>query len=231
MQEYGLLSPSDILTFSDTPLSLCAHPHDHSRQIAMTAKISNLREQFKTNTRQELTRVGLQLFLQQGFANTTIDQIVAPLGISKRTFFRYFDTKEDLVFEWQKEMAPALVEGLQHRPVHEAPFTAVSQTLFSLAARTNENPALAFALMRLLKETPALAGREMERRTVWEQALTAALIARVGPAVMPRLKARIIVGTAMTAWIAALDEWYIDGGKAELRTLVEKAFSLAKDQF
>ena len=90
----------------------------------MTAKISNLREQFKTNTRQELTRVGLQLFLQQGFASTTIEQIVAPLGISKRTFFRYFDTKEDLVFEWQKEMAPALVEGLHSRPGHETPFTA-----------------------------------------------------------------------------------------------------------
>ena len=196
----------------------------------MTAKISNLREQFKTNTRQELTRVGLQLFLQQGFANTTIDQVVAPLGISKRTFFRYFDTKEDLVFEWQKEMAPALVEGLHSRPGHEPPFTAVSQTLFSLAARTNENPDLAFALMRLLKETPSLAGREMERRTVWEQALTAALIEREGHAAMPRLKARIIVGMAMTAWIAALDEWYIDGGKAELRTLLEKAFSLAKQQ-
>ena len=208
-----------------------SHNCEHNLETtAMTARITNLREQFKTTTRQELTRVGLQLFLQQGFANTTIDQIVEPLGISKRTFFRYFATKEDLVFEWQTEMAPALIDELNSRSKDEAPFKAVSETLFALASRINTNPALAFALMRLLKETPSLAGRDMERRMVWEQALTAALIEREGRKIMPRLKARIIVGMAMTAWTAALDEWYAGGGKAELRPIMEKAFSLVTDQ-
>ncbi|MDO8273680.1 MAG: TetR family transcriptional regulator [Gammaproteobacteria bacterium] len=196
----------------------------------MTAKITNLREQFKTTTRQELTRVGLELFLQQGFATTTIDQIVEPLGISKRTFFRYFATKEDLVVEWQTEMTPAFVDELNSRPREEAPFKAVSETLLSLASRINTNPQLAFELMRLFKETPSLAGRDMERRMVWEQALTATLIEREGPKVMPRLKARITVGMAMTAWTAALDEWYLGGGKANLRPIMEKAFSLVTDQ-
>ena len=195
----------------------------------MMEKVANLREQLKSTTRQELTRIGLDLFLQHGFANTTIDQIVAPVGISKRTFFRYFKTKEDLVFEWQTQMAPALVLELNARPREEAPFKAVSETLFSLLTRINENPELAFALMRLLKETPSLAGRDMENRMVWEQALTAALMEREGSKVMPRLKARIIVGMAMTAWTAALDEWYAGGGKAKLRPLMEKAFSLIKE--
>ncbi len=196
----------------------------------MTIKLANLREQLKATTRQELTRIGLDLFLLHGFANTTIDQIVAPLGISKRTFFRYFKTKEDLVFEWQTQMAPALVLELNARPREEAPFKAVSETLFSLLTRINENPELAFALMRLLKETPSLAGRDMENRMVWEQALTDALMEREGSKVMPRLKARIIVGMAMTAWTAALDEWYAGGGKAKLRPLMEKAFALIKEQ-
>ena len=196
----------------------------------MTEKVANLREQLKATTRQELTRIGLELFLQHGFAHTTIDQIVAPVGISKRTFFRYFETKEDLVFEWQTEMAPALVLELNTRPREEAPFKAVSETLFSLLARINENPELAFALIRLLKETPSLAGRDMEKRMVWEQALAAALMEREGSKVMPRLKARIIVGMAMTAWTAALDEWYAGGGKVELRPIMEKAFSLIKEQ-
>jgi AcrR family transcriptional regulator len=214
------------------PIACRASSHNLKHNLettAMTAKITNLREQFKTTTRQELTRVGLELFLQQGFATTTIDQIVEPLGISKRTFFRYFATKEDLVVEWQSEMTPAFVDELNSRPKEEAPFKAVSETLLSLASRINTNPELAFALMRLLKETPPLAGRDMERRMVWEQALTAALIEREGP-VMHRLKARIIVGMAMTAWTAALDEWYAGGGKAELRPIMETAFSLVTDQ-
>ncbi len=196
----------------------------------MTEKVANLREQLKATTREELTRIGLELFLLHGFAHTTIDQIVAQVGISKRTFFRYFDTKEDVVFEWQTEMAPALVLELNTRPREEAPFKAVSETLFSLLARINENPELAFALIRLLKETPSLAGRDMEKRMVWEQALAAALMEREGRKVMPHLKARIIVGMAMTAWTAALDEWYAGGGKVELRPIMEKAFSLIKEQ-
>ncbi|MGB4248754.1 MAG: TetR family transcriptional regulator [Pseudohongiellaceae bacterium] len=196
----------------------------------MTAKITNLREQFKTTTRQELTRVGLELFLQQGFANTTIDQIVEPLGISKRTFFRYFATKEDLLLEWQTEMTPIFVDELNSRPREEAPFKAVSETLLSLASRINMNPELSFALMRLFKETPSLVGRDMERRMVWEKALAAALIDREGANIMPRLKARIIVGMAMTAWTAALDEWYAGEGKANLRPFMENAFSLVTDQ-
>ncbi len=196
----------------------------------MTIKLANLREQLKSTTRQELTRIGLDLFLQHGFANTTIDQIVAPVGISKRTFFRYFKTKEDLVFEWQTQMAPALVLELNARPREETPFKAVSETLFSLLTRINEDPELAFALMRLLKETPSLAGRDMENRMVWEQALTAALMEREGSKVMPRLKARIIVGMAMTAWTAALDEWYAGEGNTRLRPLMEKAFALIKEQ-
>ncbi len=207
-----------------------ARQYDDLRTIAMTEKVANLREQLKATTRQELTRIGLDLFLQQGFATTTIDQIVAPLGISKRTFFRYFETKEDLVFEWQTEMTPAFVDELNSRPREEAPFKAVSETLFALASRINTNPALAFALMRLLKETPSLAGRDMENRMVWELALAAALMEREGSKVMPRLKARIIVGMAMTAWTAALDEWYTGGGKAKLRPIMEKAFSLIKEQ-
>lgn len=215
------------------PIACRASSHNLEHYLettAMTAKITNLREQFKTTTRQELTRVGVELFLQQGFAATTIDQIVEPLGISKRTFFRYFATKEDLVVEWQTEMTPAFVDELNSRPTEEAPFKAVSETLLSLASRINTNPELAFALMRLFKETPSLAGRDMERRMVWEQALTTALIERERRKVMPRLKARIIVGMAMTAWTAALDEWYADGGKAELRPLMETAFSLVTDQ-
>lgn len=196
----------------------------------MTEKVISLREQLKATTRQELTRVGLQLFLKQGFANTTIDEIVAPLGISKRTFFRYFDTKEELIFEWQKDLAPAFVDELNRRPKEEAPFKAVSGTLLSLLTHVNENPELAFKVMRLLNETPSLAGRDMEKRMVWEQALVAALIEREGEKIMPRLKARVIVGMAMTAWTAALDEWYAGGGKAKLRPIMEKAFSLAKEQ-
>lgn len=195
----------------------------------MDMKVVNLREQHKAATRSELARFGVQLFLQQGFANTTIDQIVEPLGIAKRTFFRYFNTKEDLVFAWHEEKTPALVSELNSRPKQETPFKAVCETLCSMLKTYDAHPDLALAMMRLLKETPALVGRESEKRMIWEQALAAALIEREGEQAMSPLEARIVVGKVMTAWTAALDEWYAGGGKAKLRPIVEKALSMASD--
>ena len=45
----------------------------------------------------EITAIAMGLFLEQGFEQTTIDQIAAKAGISRRSFFRYFGTKEDIV--------------------------------------------------------------------------------------------------------------------------------------
>lgn len=195
----------------------------------MTNKIASLREQNKAATRRELSRFGLELFLKQGFDNTTIDQIVEPLGIAKRTFFRYFSVKEDLVFAWYEELTTELASELLSRPKQERPFQAVCATLASLLKRYDANPDWALAMMRLSKETPSLLGRESEKRMIWEQALVAALIEREGKKAMNPLKARIVVGTAMTAFTAALNEWYAGGGKAKLRPIVEKAFALVSD--
>lgn len=195
----------------------------------MPKKIANLREQQKAATRRELARFGLELFLKQGFANTTIDQIVEPLGISKRTFFRYFETKEDLVFAWNEDKTAELVNELHSRPGHEEPFEAVCEAISSLLNRHDTHPDLAFAYVRLLKETPTLVGRDCEKRMLWERALADALVERQGKGAMNPLKARIIVGTAMAAWTAALDEWYEGDGKANLRSIVKKAFATAAE--
>ena len=191
----------------------------------MTEKITSLREQQKATNLRELTRIGLGLFLKQGFDNTTIDQIVAPLGIAKRTFFRYFKTKEDLVFAWYEVKTTELVNELNGRPKQEKPLEAVCNTLSSLLKRYDANPDWAWALVRLLKETPSLMGKNAEKGMVREQALANTLIEREGK--MTPLNAQIVVGIVTVAFKAALDEWYEGGGKADLRSIVEKAFSMA----
>ncbi|MCY6413022.1 TetR family transcriptional regulator [Acinetobacter sp. VNH17] len=195
----------------------------------MTVKIPNLREQQKAAIRKDLIIKGVELFLKQGFVNTTVDQIVEPLGIAKRTFFRYFSTKEDLLFAWQIEKVPELVQELNNRPSDETPYTAVCNTLASLLTRYDQNPKLALAFMALTKETSSLIGKEYEKRIIWEQGLAVALIKREGEKQMPPLKARIIVGTVMSAWTAALDEWFESGGQADLRPIVKKAFAMINE--
>jgi AcrR family transcriptional regulator len=194
---------------------------------AMANRIKGLREKNKLATRSELSRFAVELFLKKGFANTTIDEIVEPLGIAKRTFFRYFSVKEDLVFAWYEDLTNDLVNELRSRPKQEMPFEAVCKTLSTLLKRYDENPAWAMSMVRLSSETPSLIGKSFEKRVLWEKAFAATLIEREGKKTMSLLKAQIIAGIAMTAFTSAIGEWFANEGKAKLRPIVERAFSIA----
>jgi AcrR family transcriptional regulator len=60
-----------------------------------------LREQKKAETRAALVKAAQDLFHRKGYEATTIDEIAEAAVVSRRTFFRYFPTKEDLVFPQQ----------------------------------------------------------------------------------------------------------------------------------
>ncbi|OZI33216.1 TetR family transcriptional regulator [Bordetella genomosp. 1] len=195
----------------------------------MIDKTSTLRERQKHSTKSELSRLGLELFLKQGFANTTIDQIVEPLGIARRTFFRYFATKEELVFAWHADKTAQLVEELRGRPSEEGPIDAVCETLGSTLNLYDAMPDMAFALVRLLKETPPLLAKECEKRMERERALSEVLVERYGANELSLLKARIIVGAVTSAWTAGLDEWYGEGDQADLRPIMARAFAAVRD--
>src|SRR5690348_3203049 len=82
-----------------------------------------LRERKKAKTRAAIRRHALKLFREQGFANTTIDQIVDPLEISQSTFFRYFPTKEDVVL--QDDFDELVVDALNRQPAELSPLSAL----------------------------------------------------------------------------------------------------------
>jgi AcrR family transcriptional regulator len=195
----------------------------------MANEIRSLREKNKQATRSELSRFGIELFLKNGFANTTIDEIVEPLGIAKRTFFRYFGVKEDLVFAWYEDLTTVLVDELKRRPEQEKPFDAVCNTLSSLLKLYDENPQWALSMVRLSGETPSLVGKSFEKRVLWEKAFAATLVEREGKKAMPSLRAQVIAGAAMAAFSAAVGEWAAHEGKAKLRPIVERAFAMASD--
>ena len=74
--------------------------------------------------RTELTAVAVRLFTEHGFAETTARDIAQAVGVSERTFFRYFTSKEDVVFGAQQELGADLARRLAARPANEAPFSA-----------------------------------------------------------------------------------------------------------
>lgn len=121
----------------------------------------SLRERKKLKTRAAIRRHALKLFREQGFANTTIDQIVDPLEISQSTFFRYFPTKEDVVL--QDDLDDLMFAAFKRQPAEMSPLSAVRAAMHEVfsglsaeeRAEEREREALIFA-------TPELRSRMLD---------------------------------------------------------------------
>jgi AcrR family transcriptional regulator len=194
----------------------------------MSNENEGLRGRKKRELKAEIARFGLELFTRHGFRETSIEAIVEPLGVSKRTFFRYFATKEDVVFAWYEELTSELVAALEARPLGESPLEAVSETLRSLLHFYDDDPERALGLLRLSKETPALLGKSYEKRALWERELAKALERRLPKSSTRGLRAQVIVGAALAAFGFGIDHWAESQGKHNVRASLDRAFESLK---
>src|SRR5260221_13721428 len=89
----------------------------------------SLVERKRQLVRDELTEAALKLLAFQGFEATTIDQLAAAAGASRRTFFRYFQSKEDVIIEFLDDLGRQLRAALPAQPASERPALAVRNPL------------------------------------------------------------------------------------------------------
>lgn len=98
----------------------------------MTQETSR-REASKQATRQALQDAAAHLFADQGYEHTTVRDIAAAAGVTERTFFRYFESKEDLVADQTLDWLPVVVAAIVHRPAGEPPLSAIREALTELS--------------------------------------------------------------------------------------------------
>jgi AcrR family transcriptional regulator len=89
--------------------------------------VLGLRERKKAKTRAAIREHALRLFREQGYAETTVDQIADAAEVSPSTFFRYFPTKEDVVLD--DEFDTLLIEAFRSQPDELTPIQAVRSTI------------------------------------------------------------------------------------------------------
>jgi AcrR family transcriptional regulator len=181
----------------------------------------SLRDRKKGRTRRVIQAEALRLFAEQGFEATTVEQIAAAAEVAPRTFFRYFATKDEVVF-WS-EYEPLLAGFVAARPADEPAVAAVSHALVDgLAAFYEQDRDLVLDRLKLAFGTPALYPR------LWrQQARSAAGIARL---LAGRLEARpddleiraIAAAIAAALWVA-VEEWQAHDGQQELAVLIDRA--------
>jgi AcrR family transcriptional regulator len=115
-----------------------------------------LRERKKAQTRDTIVAAALDLFERKGYDATTVEEIAEAADVSPRTFFRYFDSKMDVIMQKRDEDSHDFASRLAARPAHEGPVEAMRQVMCDeLRAIVAENP-LFVRQMRLMLRSPTL---------------------------------------------------------------------------
>ena len=184
-----------------------------------------LRERKKEQTRRALEDAALDLFERQGFDRTTVEEIAAACDVSPRTFFRYFATKDQVLFGDDGEFTDMLTD-LEHRPVDEPPLRSVRAAVDAKIESFADERERLVKRARILAETPSLQFHGPHEHVGKIEAVVDALARRDAAAgVQPRvLELRLGVGVGFAAIRAALDTWIADGATGDLFAMVDEAF-------
>lgn len=124
--------------------------------------MNSLRERKKADTKEAIRVAAVDRFCVDGFEATTMDAVAESANVSVRTVFRYFPTKEDLVFADVDADLADLRDLLEARPADEPVMASVRAVVEVLAVRMEEGPGKDARLAALLNHEPALHRRHLE---------------------------------------------------------------------
>lgn len=101
----------------------------------MTTPPPGRREANKQATRAAMRDAAARLFAEQGYEATTVAQIASADRVGERTFYRYFDGKDDLLAEQALSWIDVLHQAIRDRPAQEGPYLAVARAMSAVAGR------------------------------------------------------------------------------------------------
>jgi AcrR family transcriptional regulator len=172
-----------------------------------TAPRLDLRERRKLQTRMEVVEASLELFQSQGFEATTVDQIAKRAGISMPTFYRYFPSKDAILFFDAEERVTELRAALRNRAPGESIVSPLRD--FFITRARNRDSAAHTKLLKLrhsiLMSTPVLRGIILSQTIVYQEVIAEVIAEDLGldrnRDLLPRFVAGAVIGSlSATGW-------------------------------
>lgn len=120
-------------------------------------------------TRQEIRSTAVDLFVTRGYAETTMEDVAEAVGVSRRTLYRYFATKEDIVFDHPRRWLGWLEDVLATRGPEESSRELLRRGLVAVAAGIEQEPEPVLASFSILGAAPELAARHGASDAEWVQ--------------------------------------------------------------
>lgn len=193
--------------------------------------VTSLRQRHTERTRQALVDASLELFAERGFVATTIEDIAARADVAPRTFFRYFGTKEAVLYHDASSVLERLIALIEQEATDEAPSARLIRACIAAGEEFSRDQGRMRLITRLSSEEPTLVDyhrlllmQQYERRVV--EALGAQFGIDPSDLALRTTTAALLssLGVAFRAWIDA-------GATGAFRPYITEAMEACRHAF
>ena len=178
--------------------------------------------------RSALALAAMNLFVEQGFEKTTVDEIAEAAGVGRRTFFRYFRSKEDVVFPGHGERLAEVVDRLEAADPEEDPLLVVSRTAEMVLDMYLAEPEVSLKRFELTRQVPSLRDKEITSIDQYQRVFARYLRQRFAEEPSGDLRAAVAAATVVAAHNHVLRQWLKSGGRANARQMLRDALRMVR---
>lgn len=176
---------------------------------------------WEPNARGRLGQAAMELYLERGFDQTTVAEIAERAGLTKRTFFRHYADKRDVLFAGTVHLRESVVRAVTEAPPGLSPIAAVARGLDAGAEMIQERPEYARMRQSVIDAHIELQERELVKLAALAGDIAAALSDR-GLGEWP---ARLIAETGIAAFRVAFSRWIANGAEELLTQVVGESMA------
>ena len=190
------------------------------------AQTPTRRERKKLETRQALEQAALRLFGERGYEQTTVEDIAEAADVAVRTFFRYFSSKQHVLFgDVVTDRVSRLRTELGRRATTEDPLDSVRAVMDMLDFNGPEEEEQILARMDLMRRQPSFVGRYLEIMDEMRTAVVDFIAERTGLDPSRDLFPLLVGGACAASWDVSLKLWVESGATADLPKLRTESFA------
>ena len=171
-----------------------------------------------------LHAAAMELFREQGYGDTTVEEIADRADVSARTFFRYYASKESVVFADERQRRDIWVDALRARPYDEPVLDSIREASLRLTEDYHEDKD--FFRWQLAAQVPAVAAARFRAHSRWESDIAIEAAERLQLASKNDLTARTLAAACLGAWRAAQTAWFFSRGRTRLATHVRHSYDV-----
>jgi AcrR family transcriptional regulator len=179
----------------------------------------------RSRVRDALTAAAVDLFLAKGYEETTVDEIAEAAGVARRTFFRYFRTKEDVVFPDHDAGLKRVEEALAAADPAAPPMALIRSAAHLVLDLYADDPAAAVKRYRLTRRVAVLHDREVATTSRYQRVFADYLRRRSGGRSAYRLADEVAAAAVVAAHNHVLRQWLRDGGTGDVRAELDRALA------